>query len=67
MKRCLLLGLESAIAESLFLERVEEDRFLSEEKGFNDDIIGGVRERIRAREREIERDRGGVGGSWMGE
>ena len=46
MKRCLPPGLESALAGSLFLERVEDDRFLSEEKGFNDDIIGGVRERI---------------------
>jgi hypothetical protein len=67
VKRCLLPDLGSGLAGSLFLERIEDDRFLSEEKGFNDDIIGGVRERIRAREREIERDRGGVGGSWMGE
>jgi hypothetical protein len=59
--------LESMLVESLFLERVEDDRFLSEEKGFNDDIIGGVRERIRARERETERECGGVGGSWIGE
>lgn len=67
MKRCLPPDLESAFGESPFLERVEDDRFLPEERGFSDDITGFVRERIRARERETEREHGGGGGSWMGE